>query len=133
MDPLQQLEAYRASKQGLEELQPFGIDKAEAIKVMSHYGDIWLAKKKRTKDQLKRQVENKITLELVNQKRQRANNRSERRSLGLPVDPTTSESESDQEKSAEKALNAQNMMPGAGHRFTVGRRVTKLNSRKKQD
>ena len=65
MDPLKQLEAYRASKQGLEELQPFGIDKAEAIKVMSYYGDIWLAKKKRSKDQLKRKIEAEITLEMV--------------------------------------------------------------------
>ena len=65
MDPLKQLEAYRASKVGLEELQPFGIDKAEAIKVMSYYGDIWLAKKKRNKDQLKRKIEAEITLEMV--------------------------------------------------------------------
>ena len=50
---------------GLEELQPFGIDKAEAIKVMSYYGDIWLAKKKRNKDQLKRKIEAEITLEMV--------------------------------------------------------------------
>ena len=65
MAPLNQLEAYSASKQGLEELQPFGIDKAEAIKVMSYYGDIWLAKKKRSKDQLKRKIEAEITLEMV--------------------------------------------------------------------
>ena len=49
MDPLQQLEAYRASKQGLEEPKPFGIDKADAIKVMSYYGEIQLAKEKRSK------------------------------------------------------------------------------------
>ena len=82
-------------------LQPYGIDKTEAIKVMSYYGDIWLAKKKRTKDQLKRKIENEITLELVNQKRRRATRRSELRSQGIPVEPTTSESESDEEDAAD--------------------------------
>ena len=43
-NPLLQLEAYRASKQGVDEPKPFGIDKDEAIKVMSHYGELELAK-----------------------------------------------------------------------------------------
>ena len=95
---------------------------------MSYYGDIWLAKKKRTKDQLKRKIENEITLEQVNQKRHRANRRSELRSQGMPVDSTTSESESDEENAAGKnGKGAQNMMGG---RFNNGRRVTKTNSRK---
>ena len=35
MDPLKRLEDYKAAKAGLEELRPFGIDKTEAVKVMS--------------------------------------------------------------------------------------------------
>ena len=37
MDPLKRLEDYKAVKAGLEEMRPFGIDKAEAVKVMSLY------------------------------------------------------------------------------------------------
>lgn len=37
MDPLKRLEDYKAAKAGLEELRPFGIDKTEAVKVMSLY------------------------------------------------------------------------------------------------
>ena len=48
-DPLTMLEAYRASKKGTEEPKPFGIDKIDAIKVMSYYGEIQLVKDKRSK------------------------------------------------------------------------------------
>ena len=37
MDPLKRLEDYKAVKAGLEEMRPFGIDKTEAVKVMSLY------------------------------------------------------------------------------------------------
>ena len=37
MDPLKRLEDYKAVKEGLEEMRPFGIDKKEAVKVMSLY------------------------------------------------------------------------------------------------
>lgn len=39
IDPLKQLEAYRASKQGLDEAKPFGIEKNETIRVMSCMGE----------------------------------------------------------------------------------------------
>lgn len=58
MDPLKHLEAYRAAKEGIEKPVPFGVDKTEAIKVMSLYGEKDLEKNKRTKQQLFRMVEN---------------------------------------------------------------------------
>ena len=48
-DPLQQLEQYRAAKEGVEEAKPFGIDKQEAIRIMSYYGDKELEKTKMSK------------------------------------------------------------------------------------
>ena len=37
MDPLRKLEDFKAAKEGLEEMKPFGIDKKESVKVMSLY------------------------------------------------------------------------------------------------
>ena len=48
-DPLLQLEQYRAAKEGVEEAKPFGIDKQEAIRIMSYYGDKELEKSKMSK------------------------------------------------------------------------------------
>jgi len=58
IDPLQELEIYKASKCGLDEVKPFGIDKNEAIKVMSFYGDKELERSKMNRAQLKRLFEN---------------------------------------------------------------------------
>ena len=58
VDPLKHLESYRAAKEGIEKPMPFGVDKTEAIKVMSMYGDKDLERTKRTKQQLFRMVEN---------------------------------------------------------------------------
>jgi len=49
---------YRAQKQGLEELKPFGIDRNEAIRVMSAVGEKELERTKQSKKQLKRMIEN---------------------------------------------------------------------------
>ena len=57
-DPLKQLEAYRAQKKGLEEQKPFGIDRHEAIKVMSIVGDRELERQKMNKKHLKKMIEN---------------------------------------------------------------------------
>lgn len=92
-DPLKQLEDYRVAKEGLEELKPYGIDKKEAIKVMSFYGDKELEKTKQSRKQLNRLIEAQINLEMLNQKRQRADDRSKARSNALPCEPTTSETE----------------------------------------
>lgn len=46
---------------------------------MSYYGELQLAKEKRTKEQLKRKIEAEIALEMINMKRARANARSELR------------------------------------------------------
>ena len=48
-DPLQQLEQYRAAREGVEEAKPFGIDKQEAIRIMSFYGDKELERSKMSK------------------------------------------------------------------------------------
>ena len=48
-DPLQQLEQYRAAREGVEAAKPFGIDKQEAIRIMSFYGDKELEKSKMSK------------------------------------------------------------------------------------
>ena len=72
IDPLKHLELYRASKEGLEEMKPFGIDRKEAIKVMSHYGEKDLEKSRQTKQQLFRMIEGQITLNMAEQKRARA-------------------------------------------------------------
>jgi len=85
----------------VEEAKPFGIDKQEAIKVMSFYGDKELEKSKMSKQQLKRLIEAQIMLEMAAQKRARANARSEARALGEPCDPTTSESEREREQEEE--------------------------------
>lgn len=92
VDPLKQLEAYRMQKQGLEEPKLFGIDRKEAIKIMSGVAEKELEKKKQNKEQLIRMVGNKINIEMANNKRKRATARSLARVQGLPFDPTTSES-----------------------------------------
>ena len=131
MDPLRLLEAYRVSKQGVEELQPFGIDKSEAIKVMAHYGDIWLAKHRYTKEQLKRQFESEINLRMNQEKRQRADFREAARDQGIPVDSTTSESEKEENGTAGGKPGQQQGKQGSMFVKSFTRRLTKKFSSKK--
>lgn len=92
-DPLKQLEDYRASREGLVELKPYGIDNKRMIQVMSFFGDKELDKTKQSRKQLNRMIEAQISLEMGMQKRKRADNRSKARAQGLICDPTTSETE----------------------------------------
>ena len=66
LDPLLRLEDYRASREGVDEAKPFGIDKSEAIKVMSFYGELEIAKKGMNKQQLKRMIESIINHPSIN-------------------------------------------------------------------
>lgn len=105
-DPLKQLEMYRVAKEGKEQAKLFGIDKEDAIRVMSFYGEKELEKNKQSKQQLKRQIENQITIEMAEYKRNRANARSEARKLNLPCESTTSLSESDEEANKNADMTA---------------------------
>ena len=69
---------------------------------MSFFGDKELEKTKQSRMQLNRRIEAQITLEMAHQKRQRANNRSELRSKGMTCDPTTSETEVEDDQKKQK-------------------------------
>lgn len=95
IDPLEALEAYRNNKDLSLVQKPYGIDKDEAIKVMSQYGKQDLKAEKRSEDQLFRLIESQVTIAMADQKRKREAERSSARARGLPGDPTTSESETE--------------------------------------
>ena len=69
---------------------------------MSFYGEKELEHMNQSKQQLKRMIEAQITLEMARQKRIRANARSDARSLSLPCDSTTSESEAPKDELQDK-------------------------------
>ena len=62
---MKQLEDYRASREGLVELKPYGIDNKRMIKVMSYFGDRELDKTKQSRKQLNRMIEAQISLEMA--------------------------------------------------------------------
>lgn len=49
LDTLKQLEELRATREGVVELKPYGIDKEETIRVLSYFGDKELEKTKQTR------------------------------------------------------------------------------------